>query len=95
MKTAGTCPISKTIGMLSDSWTMLIMHSLLESPKRFCELERALPGISTRTLTLKLKKMEEDKLVVKKDECVYTPTEKGRGLKIVERAMYRYGEQYL
>ena len=95
MKIAGACPVSKTIGLLSDSWTMHVMHALLLAPKRFCELERALPGISTRTLTLKLKKLEEEGLVLKEDAGIYTPTDKGRGLRSVEKAMFRYGERYL
>jgi len=53
------CPMTKTAQLLSDTWTMLIMHDLLSGSKRFCELERSLEGISTRTLTLKLKKLEE------------------------------------
>ncbi len=90
-----TCPITKTAALLSDTWTMLIVHSLLEDTKRFCELERDLDGISTRTLTLKLKKLEDEELVQKTDEACYELTEKGKGLKVVERAMRTYGEKYL
>jgi DNA-binding HxlR family transcriptional regulator len=90
-----TCPVTKTAQLLSDTWTMLIARALLEEQMRFCELERALPGISTRTLTLKLKKLEEEKILRKSPDCVYSITKKGEGLKIVERAMRRYGERYL
>jgi DNA-binding HxlR family transcriptional regulator len=90
-----TCPITKTASLLSDTWTMLIVHSLLEEGKGFCGLERDLEGISTRTLTLKLKKLEEEKMVRKTKESCYVLTEKGKGLKIVESAMRRYGEKYL
>lgn len=90
-----TCPITKTAQLLSDTWTMLIARALLAGPMHFCELERALPGISTRTLTLKLKKLEEEKIVRKLADGTYATTKKGEGLKIVERAMRRYGEQYL
>ena len=90
-----TCPTTKTASLLSDTWTMLIVHSLLEESKGFCELERDLNGISTRTLTLKLKKLEEERLVKRSEEGVYELTEKGKGLKVVERAMRSYGEKYL
>lgn len=90
-----TCPITKTAALLSDTWTMLIVHSLLEESKGFCELERDLEGISTRTLTLKLKKLEEERMVRKSKEGSYELTEKGKGLKVVERAMRSYGEKYL
>lgn len=85
----------KTAVLLSDTWTMLIVRSLLEEQKRFCDLERDLEGISTRTLTLKLKKLEEEKLLKKSKEGCYELTEKGKGLKVVEKAMRAYGEKYL
>jgi DNA-binding HxlR family transcriptional regulator len=92
---ATTCPITKTAQVLSDTWTILITKALLGGPMRFCELERELPGISTRTLTLKLKKLEAERMVRKMADGTYRATKKGEGLKIVERAMRRYGERYL
>jgi DNA-binding HxlR family transcriptional regulator len=89
------CPITRVASLLSDTWTMLIMHALTDGPKRFCELETALPGISTRTLTLKLQKLSDEGLLQKKISGVYEATEKGSGLKIIERAMRKYSEQYL
>ena len=53
------CPIAKVATLLSDVWTILIIRDLLSSPKRFTELQHSLQGISSRTLTLKLKKLEE------------------------------------
>lgn len=90
-----TCPITKVATLLSDTWTMLIMHALTDGQKRFCELEAALPGISTRTLTLKLQKLIGSGLIEKNSEGAYEATEKGAGLKIIERAMKKYSEQYL
>ncbi len=89
------CPVTKTAKMLSDTWTMLIMHTLLPGPQRFCELERSLEGISTRTLTLKLRKLEEEGMIKKGKDSAYEATKKGKGLQIIERAMRRYGELYL
>ncbi len=94
MKTAAPCPVQKTAELLSDTWTMLIIRDLLEGPKRFCDLERSLAGISTRTLTLKLKKLESQGLVTHGPDC-YQATPKSRGLKSIERAMRAYGEKYL
>jgi DNA-binding HxlR family transcriptional regulator len=73
---------------------MLIVHELLDAPKRFCELERALTGISTRTLSSKLEILTETGLLCKIDEH-YTLTEKGKGLRGIERAMRAYGTKYL
>jgi DNA-binding HxlR family transcriptional regulator len=90
-----TCPITKVAILLSDTWTMLIMHALTEGPKRFCELETALTGISTRTLTLKLQKLTMEGLVEKNATGGYQATKKGAGLKIIETAMKKYSAQYL
>ncbi len=89
------CPISKTAKLLSDPWTMLIMRDCIDDVCRFCELERSLKGISTRTLTLKLKKLEREHMLQKLSDGSYVATEKGLGLKAIEQAMRRYGEKYL
>lgn len=89
------CPVTKVARLLSDTWTMLIMHRLLEGPRRFCELETELGGISTRTLTNKLKKLEAEGLLAKRADGAYEATARGAGLKIIESAMRRYEERYL
>lgn len=71
------------------------MRALTESPKRFVELERWLEGISTRTLTLKLQKLAKEGMLDKSKDGIYTATEKGRGLRIIEAAMIRYSEKFL
>lgn len=74
---------------------MLIIRDLLDSGRRFCDLERSLAGISTRTLTNKLKRLEQERLVRKAKDGCYEVTAKGKGLRAVEVAMRRYGEKYL
>jgi DNA-binding HxlR family transcriptional regulator len=93
--TQTNCPVAKTVALLSDCWTMLIIQALLSGPKRFSELERALEGISTRTLALKLKQLEKDEIIRKALGGGYETTSKGEGLKIVESAMRKYGNQFL
>ncbi|MCF7815627.1 MAG: helix-turn-helix transcriptional regulator [Candidatus Pacebacteria bacterium] len=94
-RTKHTCPITKVITLLSDRWTMFIMSALIEEPKRFSELEKWLEQISSRTLTLKLKKLVEEGFVQKSDSGVYSLTKKGQGLRIVVRAMKKYNDLYL
>jgi len=74
---------------------MLILYQLNHGAKRFCELERALEGISTRTLTLKLTKLIEEKMIQKNTEGMYMTTPRGKGIKLIENAMRRYEEKYL
>ena len=93
--TKTTCPITAVAELLSDTWTMLIMRALTEGPKRFSDLERWLEGISTRTLTLKLKNLKKKGLIEKSKDGLYFATTKGKGLKIVEQAMVKYSKRYL
>jgi DNA-binding HxlR family transcriptional regulator len=94
-RTKHTCPITKAAELLSDTWTMLIMRALTEGPKRFSELEAWLENISSRTLSVKLQKLMAEDLIERSEEGVYRATKKGEGLKIIERAMIKYSEQYL
>jgi DNA-binding HxlR family transcriptional regulator len=54
-------PLSKLLGILSSPWTLLLLHRLhMEGPKRFGELKRRLDGISTKTLTERLRMLERE-----------------------------------
>lgn len=52
-------PLAKLLKILSSPWTLLLLHRLhIEGPKRFGELKRRLGGISTKTLTERLRLLE-------------------------------------
>lgn len=85
------CPTTKAAMLLSDTWTMLIISYLLKNKMRFCELENSLEGISTRTLALKLKRLEEEDIVSKSD-LYYILTKQGKKLKKVLNAMESWGK---
>ena len=87
------CPIAKVALLLSDPWTMLIIRDLLKKEMRFSDLERSLVGISTRTLTSKIKHLEDEGIVIKK-ELFYKITKKGAGLEKVINAMSGYGKKF-
>ena len=54
-------PLAKLLGILSSPWTLLLLHRLhIEGPKRFGELRRRLGGISTKTLTERLRMLESE-----------------------------------
>jgi DNA-binding HxlR family transcriptional regulator len=86
------CPVAKTAELLSDTWTMLIIRDLLKGKMRFSELEKTLDGISSRTLTLKLKCLEAAEIVDKSD-IYYTLTPQGKKLKSVIEAMEAWGKK--
>ena len=54
-------PLAKLLRILSSPWTLLLLHRLHhEGPKRFGELKRRLGSISTKTLTERLRMLEEE-----------------------------------
>ena len=56
-------PDARALDLVGDKWTLLIVRDLSEGRSRFCELERSLGGISPRTLSLRLRALEEEGIV--------------------------------
>ena len=57
------CPVRTILAKIGDKWSILLLHELKPSQKRFSELARALPDISQRMLTATLRKLERDGLI--------------------------------
>ena len=57
------CPVCATADIICGKWTILVIRDLAEGRSRFCELERSLAGISPRTLSLRLRALEEQGIV--------------------------------
>ena len=57
------CPVCRTADIVCGKWTLLIIRDLAGGTSRFCELERSLEGISPRTLSLRLRALEEEGVV--------------------------------
>src|SRR3989304_3810753 len=57
--------VSEVLSRVGDKWTVLVVSTLGDGPKRFNELRRALGSISQRMLTLTLRGLERDGLVTR------------------------------
>jgi DNA-binding HxlR family transcriptional regulator len=96
-----SCPVSACAEILAGKWTILLIRDLAEGRSRFCELERSLEGISPRTLSLRLRALEEQGIVERRTfpevppRVEYSLTEKGEGLVPVIEGMRSYGREYL
>lgn len=96
-----TCPVCATAELVCGKWTILILRDLAEGSCRFCELERSLAGISPRTLSLRLRALEEEGVVTRKTfaevppRVEYALTEKGRALVPLVEDMRAYGREWL
>jgi len=96
-----TCPVCRTAEVVCGKWTLLLVRDLAEGRSRFCELERSLSGISPRTLSLRLRALEEEGIVERQTfpevppRVEYALTEKGLALLPIIEDMRSYGECWL
>jgi DNA-binding HxlR family transcriptional regulator len=96
-----TCPVCRTAEIVCGKWTLLVIRDLAEGRSRFCELERSLQGISPRTLSLRLRALEEEGIVERQTfpevppRVEYALTDKGRALVPLIEDMRAYGLQWL
>jgi DNA-binding HxlR family transcriptional regulator len=95
------CPVCRTAEVVCGKWTLLVIRDLAEGPSRFCELERSLEGISPRTLSLRLRALEEEGVVARHTfpevppRVEYALTEKGEALAPLIEDMRAYGKRWL
>src|SRR3984885_4445355 len=59
------CPISEVLDHVAGKWSIGIIIAAADAPIRFTELERRVEGISRRMLTLNLRKLERDGLLIR------------------------------
>ena len=96
-----SCPVCRTAEIISGKWTLLLIRDLAECNRRFCELERSLEGISPRTLSLRLRALEEQGIVARHTypevppRVEYALTDKGRALAPLIEDMREYGKRWL
>ena len=101
MSSDSTCPVCRTAEIVCGKWTLLVIRDLAEGRSRFCELERSLQGISPRTLSLRLRALEEAGIVKRQTypevppRVEYALTEKGRALVPLIEDMRTYGREWL
>lgn len=91
----------RTAEIVCGKWTLLVIRDLAEGRSRFCELERSLAGISPRTLSLRLRALEEEGIVERQTfpevppRVEYVLTAKGRALVPLIESMRSYGLEWL
>jgi len=90
--------VTGALQLVGDKWTMLVARDLIDGPKRTTELLAALHPISSRTLVGRLRDMEQDALIERRDfggsppHVEYILTERGRLLLPLLDALRRLGE---
>ena len=101
LEICNTHPMGRAIRLLGDMWTLMIVYTLLSGPKRFGELLDTMGNVSPKTLSQRLKMLEEggfvDRLAFAEipPRVEYNLTEKGLALVDVIKAIDQFAMQYL
>ncbi|MDX1808570.1 MAG: helix-turn-helix domain-containing protein [Sulfurospirillaceae bacterium] len=94
------CSVSVTLDVFNDRWKLAIIWHLLDGDKRFKELHEIISEITQKTLTVKLKELEEKNIIHREvfaevpPKVVYSLTKIGQELKPVLTEMYKWGILY-
>lgn len=95
------CPVARTLDIVGDRWTMLIVRDLvLQGPRKFADLQRSLPRVSPNTLSDRLKTLEEHGIVMRRfyedhpPRAEYVLTPKGDDLRPILRALRLWGDKH-
>ncbi|MBI2007705.1 helix-turn-helix transcriptional regulator [Candidatus Saccharibacteria bacterium] len=92
--------VAKALSIMGNKWTALLIMELAAGPSRFSALEAALRGISPRTLSQRLDKLEQQKIITRKNYAEVPPrveydlTAKGRDLIPILKSMAAWGDKY-
>ena len=95
------CPVAKSLELIGDRWTLLVVRDLLPDTRRFQDLLASLPGIAPNILSDRLKLMEEHGLVTRRFYSEHPPraeyelTAKGKDLGLVVAALASWGSRHV
>ncbi len=95
------CSVSVTLDIFNDRWKLAVIWYLLEGDKRFKELSEDIHEITQKTLTIKLKELEEKNIIHREvfaevpPKVVYSLTPIGLKLKPVLKEMFDWGIEYV
>jgi DNA-binding HxlR family transcriptional regulator len=101
LETCATHPIGRAMRLLGDQWTLMIIYTLLRGTRRFGELHEALGNVSPKTVSQRLKMLEEIGFVQRRafaeipPRVEYRLTEKGLALVDIMEAIKQFGQRYL
>ena len=94
------CPIAKTLDVVGDRWTLLIIRDLLRGTHKYQDLLDSLEGISTNLLAERLSRLVDEGLVMrtmyseKPPRAEYHLTEQGQQLGSVVDALFEWGTHW-
>lgn len=95
------CPLARSLDLLGERWTLLIVRDLLAGPRRYTDLRTSLLGLATDVLATRLRELQDAGIVRRREippptpAAVYELTERGQGLKPTIVELSRWGRDLL
>lgn len=96
-----SCPVAKTLDVIGERWTILILRDLLlQGPRRFQDFQESLAGVAPNTLSARLKDLEAGGLIARHAYSEHPPrleyrlTEKGKSLGPVMKSLRDWGQRH-
>ena len=93
------CPLATGMDIIGERWTLLIIRELLFSPRRYTDLQKALPSMGTNLLSKRLKVLDEAGVITQRvlpppaGSTVYELTSYGQQLEDAVLTLTRWGFQ--
>ncbi|MEP6870946.1 MAG: helix-turn-helix domain-containing protein [Anaerolineaceae bacterium] len=94
------CPVARTLDVVGDRWTVLLLRDLSWGRRKFSELLESLTGVSPNLLSDRLKKLEQSGMIERvfysdhPPRAQYKLSAKGKAFVPVLAALREYGEQW-
>lgn len=95
------CAVARTLDVVGERWSMLVVRELLDSPRRYVDLQSGLPGVSTDMLAARLRTLEQAGVITRRTlpppaaSKVYELTPLGQELRPVVTELARWGLRQL
>ncbi|MGX7681414.1 winged helix-turn-helix transcriptional regulator [Jatrophihabitans sp. DSM 45814] len=95
------CRARAVLDLVADKWSLYVVSSLGEGPRRFTELKRLIDGISQRMLTVTLRGLERDGILIRTVHDIMPPnvsyqlTSMGRSLLVATAPLIEWSEEHL
>jgi DNA-binding HxlR family transcriptional regulator len=96
-----SCPVAKTLELIGERWTLLVVRDLLAGTRRFQDLLTSLPGLAPNILSDRLKLLEEHGVIARHfysehpPRAEYALTDKGKELGVIVGALAAWGSRHV
>lgn len=94
------CFVERALDVLGSKWTLLLVHELMEGPRRFSDLRRAIPEVSAKMITMRLRELELAGILEREvfaevpPHVEYRLSAKGASLRVAIEELRVWGEHY-